>query len=190
MIDDTLNIAAICSEGTNVLGPGKRFVIWVQGCPFDCFNCTSPDWIPIEERNRIKISSLVDVIFEDKEIEGLTISGGEPMLQANGLSKLCKMIKERDSSKDFIVFTGFESEKLIRNSNYKPFLKWIDVLISEKYIDKLNNNKGLRGSSNQKIHFLSDKLLSFKNDFYNQPRKLEYFFRKDEILMVGLKNKQ
>lgn len=56
-----LNLTEICSS-THTLGPGKRFVIWVQGCCFNCPNCISPEWIPQKQANLvdpIKLSNYI-----------------------------------------------------------------------------------------------------------------------------------
>ena len=82
-----LNVAEIC-PATRTLGPGQRFVIWVQGCCFNCRGCISPDWIPQKQANLVDPVRLANYILSIPSTEGLTISGGEPMLQAAALSEL------------------------------------------------------------------------------------------------------
>ncbi len=179
-----LNIAAIC-ESTQALGPGNRFVIWVQGCTFNCFNCETPEFRPLQLSNIVSVSNLIDLICSQNKINGLTISGGEPFLQGKNLTYLIKKLKSKKEF-DIIVYTGYEYKDLIWGKA-KQFLRHIDVLISGKYIDKLNNNKGLRGSTNQEIIFLTNKLTKHKNNFYNQTRKLEYHINDNEIIrMIGI----
>jgi anaerobic ribonucleoside-triphosphate reductase activating protein len=52
-----LNVAEIC-PATHTLGPGQRFVVWVQGCCFKCRGCVSPDWIPQTKATLIEPSEL------------------------------------------------------------------------------------------------------------------------------------
>jgi anaerobic ribonucleoside-triphosphate reductase activating protein len=63
----------------------------------------------------------------------------------------------------------------------------IDVLIDRPYIDSLNDSKGLRGSTNQRIHFLSGIYKEFVVDFIESKRGMELHLFSDEYLLVGLK---
>jgi len=179
-----LNIASIC-EGTCNLGPGKRFVIWVQGCPFNCKNCISPDWKPQVQANLVNTSMLADILIDAEEFSGITISGGEPMLQAEELSKLCSSIKKQRPDLNIILYTGYKLSRL--NSEHQlELLNYIDVIITGLYVDHLNDNKGLRGSSNQEVIFLTDALKDYEDIFINSPRKMEFHVKENEVLMVGL----
>ena len=57
-----LNIAEIC-PATRTLGPGKRFVIWVQGCCFNCPGCVSPEWILQEKATLVNVKRLGEYIL-------------------------------------------------------------------------------------------------------------------------------
>ncbi len=184
-----LNIAATCPS-TKVLGPGRRFVIWVQGCCFACYNCGSPEWREMKEATLITPGDLAREILKTPGIEGVTISGGEPMLQAAGLYELVKNI--RDSKPlSIICYTGFTLEKLIEkgDSNIDAFISEIDVLIDGPYVDSLNDNKGLRGSSNQRIHFFRGVYQGFAADLANGKRDIEIHLLRNEYLIVGIKPK-
>ncbi len=181
-----LNIAEICPV-TESLGPGQRFVIWVQGCCFNCRNCISPDWVPIKEATLVQPKKLADLILATPNIEGITISGGEPMLQVVALLELLTMIKEhKDLS--IICFTGFVLGQLRakRDSNIDNFLKMIDVLIDGQYIPSLNDNRGWRGSSNQVVHFLSPRHQAEEDVFLRRKRDIEIHLQSNSALMVGI----
>ena len=63
------------------LGPGKRFGIWVQGCPFSCAGCCAPDSQPFDAGELFEIPALRDLVLKSRpQIEGITVSGGEPTL--------------------------------------------------------------------------------------------------------------
>ena len=68
----------------NVLGPGVRYVLWVQGCHRRCPGCVAKNSYNMEEGTRISAGALAMEIALSKA-EGLTISGGEPFLQAEAL---------------------------------------------------------------------------------------------------------
>lgn len=184
-----LNLAAHCSS-SNVLGPGKRFIIWVQGCCFDCYNCGSPEWREIKDATLITPEDLSKKILKTQGIEGITISGGEPMLQVEGLLRLVELL-HKESPLSVICYTGFTLEELRRKKDKKidDFLSKIDVLIDGRYIDSLNDNKGLRGSTNQKIHFLSGLYRELEDEFLNRKRDMEIHLFKDHYLLVGIKPK-
>lgn len=186
---ETLNIAQVC-PGTYALGPGRRFVIWVQGCPFNCKGCVAPDWIPIKPANLVSVRALARQIRGAGELEGITISGGEPMLQAAGLARLLSEVKEDNPGLSVIAFSGFTlaqlREKAVSVPGIRAFLGHLDVLIDGLYIQALNDGRGLRGSANQKIHFLTERYREAEQEFEWGPRKVEFHLLSRELLMVGI----
>lgn len=183
--DFRLNIAALC-VGTYALGPGFRSVVWVQGCPFNCVGCLSPDWIPIKPAHEVSIPALVETLLSYRNIDGLTFSGGEPFLQAEGLDSLIRAARKRREL-NLIVYTGFkiaDLRKLDPKYHALDLLDQTDVLIDGNYIRALDDNRGMRGSSNQRIHYLTDRLKGV--DFENSPRETEIHVRDGELLFVGV----
>ena len=181
-----LNIAEIC-PASHSLGSGKRFIIWVQGCCFDCPNCTSPDWIPQITANLVHPMQLADYILSLRDIDGLTVSGGEPMLQATALKALFSHIRQyKDLS--IICYTGFTLEQLVAKNDpdIEYILSLVDVLIDGQYIHSLNDNQGWRGSSNQVVHFFTKRHLSEVDLFIRGKRNVEIHIRNDSALMVGV----
>lgn len=183
-----INILDLCETGTNELGPGLRYVIWVQGCPFNCKGCITPDGIPIVENNLLEINQIISAICANRKIAGITISGGEPFLQASKLVKILSAVKSIRPELDIIVFSGFNLNDLDW-IEAKELLQLIDVLIDGKYIDKLNDNKGLRGSSNQKVHYLTDRLKKHQNYFEERQRSIEVHVFNDHQTLIGVPNK-
>jgi anaerobic ribonucleoside-triphosphate reductase activating protein len=180
-----INLAAFQPE-TQALGPGKRVAIWVQGCPFHCKGCIAQDWIPTQPANLITPVDLANIILTIPDLEGITISGGEPMLQAQALNLLLDIIfDKRDLG--VICFTGFKVEQLQHsppNVFVNPFLSNIDLLIDGLYVESLNNGKGLRGSTNQRFHHLTKRYSSI--NFDNQPRKMEVLINESEAFVIGV----
>jgi len=186
---EILNVASICPS-THALGPGKRFVVWVQGCPFNCAGCVSPDWIPIRPSKAVAVADLAKRIAETDDLEGVTISGGEPALQADGLTSLLDAVKALRPDLSVIAFSGFTLEQLTRRAAadafVADFLKHLDVLIDGLYVKELDDGVGLRGSSNQRIHFLTGRYADMKEQFESGPRQVEVHLLRDELLMVGV----
>jgi len=180
-----LNIASTRSA-TKALGPGIRAAIWVQGCPRRCKGCISPDWIPDIPALQITPEELADKLLGDPAIQGFSISGGEPMMQAAGLARLVHYARTKRKM-DVICFTGFLYEKLADypdGSGIHAFLDEIDVLIDGPYVEKLNDNLGLRGSSNQRIHHLTNRLKD--HDLEHAPRKVELIIQDGRVISIGV----
>src|SRR6185503_15645618 len=75
-------------------GPGTRFVIWFQGCTLACPKCFNPITHPDAPKLSITIEGLIAQIKSvEAQIEGLTISGGEPLQQAAGLLGLLRQLR-------------------------------------------------------------------------------------------------
>lgn len=182
----TLNIAEIC-PATHTLGPGQRFVIWVQGCCFNCPGCISPNWIPQKQATLVDPQKLANYILSVPDTEGLTVSGGEPMLQAPALSQLFTHLRQR-ANFSIICFSGFTLEQLQVKCDpaINQVLSLIDVLIDGQYMSELNDNKGTRGSSNQIVHYLSGRHALEANLFTERKRDVEIHMREDSALMVGV----
>lgn len=180
-----LNIAEFCSS-TRALGPGLRAAVWVQGCPIGCKNCIAPDWIPFKKAYLLTPQEAGDRLLQNPDIEGITISGGEPMMQAEGLTAMVRFIRERRRI-NVICFTGFRYEALLKWDQAKKihgFLREIDVLVDGPYIEALNNGLTFAGSSNQRVLELShEKVLSNRKW---TPRQMEIHLRDRNILYVGV----
>ncbi len=189
MFSPNLNIAALC-PATRTLGPGKRFAIWVQGCPFNCANCGSPDWRPVRRAVMMAPEKLAEKVLAVNDLEGVTLSGGEPMLQADGLLRFVRLIRE-ERRLSVICYTGFTLEALREKIDpaILDLLSEIDVLVDGLYIDRLNDNKGWRGSSNQTAHFLTGRYVGRAMEFEKRRRDVEVHLMGDHYLVVGVRPK-
>jgi anaerobic ribonucleoside-triphosphate reductase activating protein len=178
---------------TEALGPGRRFALWVQGCCFNCPGCVAPAWIPQITNQLISVISLAERIAQTPELAGMTLSGGEPMLQAEGLSALIDEVHLHQPHFTVICYTGFRLEQLQRDNNPArlALLQRIDVLIDGVYLQDQNYDIGLRGSSNQCVHFLSGVYTEQAEQFTQASRRLEFHLSNpDNVLMVGIPPRQ
>lgn len=182
---ELLNLAAI-SSSTQSLGPGRRAAVWVQGCTIQCPKCIAPDWIPVRPAYLVDPELLAGELLKNPAVTGITISGGEPMLQASGLAKFVFHARKlRDIN--VICFSGFRLQNLLKNPvnpGVDDLLRQIDVLIDGPYIDRQNDNQGLRGSANQQIHIFSNRLKGY--DFDKASRKVEIDVQDGHAFMVGI----
>ena len=131
--------------------------------------------------------------MKKEKVRGITISGGEPFLQAKPLVELIKRLKER-TQLDIICFTGFEYSYLKnkKDKSIEYILANIDILIDGKYIEEKNENNYLRGSSNQNMIFLSERYREYENDMKNlKNRNIEIMWINDrEIFIAGIPYKE
>ena len=186
-MSSTLNILQLCRNGSRALGPGLRYVVWVQGCPFRCPYCETPEGRSFSPNILIDVNELTQDIISRPEIEGITISGGEPMEQAGLLADLLNQVLARRPDLNVISYTGYQIEQL-KTDDALRFISYLDVLIDGPYIHEKNDNLGLRGSSNQRVHFLTDRLSGHARMFTEERRKIEIRFKGPYVSVIGLTN--
>ncbi len=189
MNGEVLNLLDIERNGTRSLGPGLRYAIWTQGCPFNCPKCVTPEGRPIVPAKLIDTVQLADDIIAKRNITGITISGGEPFLQVASVSVLLKTVKASRPELDVIIFTGFLKENL-QSEKALSVLSMTDLLIDGQYIDELNDGVGLRGSSNQRLHFLTNRLLPYKKELQSGKRQVEININNNNIDAIGIPFKE
>ncbi len=144
-----------------VLGPGNRAVIWVQGCGFACQGCIVPESWNREGGEAVAILELATWILAQPEIEGITLSGGEPMLQASALVELIDTVRQvRDLG--VMCYTGYRIEQLQQQGTVwqQALLQRLDLLIDGTYIKSQHGDLLWRGSTNQRLILLTQRYLS------------------------------
>jgi anaerobic ribonucleoside-triphosphate reductase activating protein len=121
------------------------------------------------------------------ERTGLTISGGEPFIQAEQLAALINKVRETIDL-GVIIYTGYTLEEIVTHKNkyYRQLLEQCDLLVDGAYEESLNDGKNLRGSSNQRVIPLTDRYEEFSKEFGTKPAEVEFFFQEDRISMVGV----
>lgn len=178
-------------ERTSVLGPYSRSALWVHGCCFSCKGCLAKEMNagPYKEFSPAVLS---EAFLEVTDTEGITISGGEPFLQSGELATMLDHIKAKQDY-GVIVYTGFLKDDLEKNDDFgvQRFLQHIDILIDGHYMQELDDGKPYRGSSNQKIHLMTDRYKYVYEDYYNgtDKRNIEIDVEKDNVYMVGVPSK-
>ncbi len=158
-----INIHGILKHST-ANGPGNRYSIWVQGCSLRCEGC----WNPETWSHKVRELKTVDEIFHDIQethrrhpLEGVTFTGGEPFDQAIPLSQLAEEIQQ--SGFNLLVFTGSVLESLV-SPEQERLLNQIDWLIDGPFIaNQRTEDLLLRGSSNQRLHCLTNKAYPLEN---------------------------
>jgi len=167
--------------GVEVLGKGKRFALWVQGCNKRCFNCLVPDSWDLNGGESVRVEELARKV---KNVDGVTISGGEPFLQSLALARFLDLLDDR---LDVIVYSGFKYDEIVKDEQKRELLDRIDLLIDGEYVDSLNVDEPMIGSSNQNIYILSDKgkeLAEYMQSLSG--REVEFRVKDGELFTVGV----
>lgn len=138
-------------------GPGARAVVWVQGCTLGCPGCFNPDTRSHAPRLLVNPVELAARIVRDGfQLEGVTISGGEPLQQAEPLLDFLREIRS-GSSLSMLLFSGYTLEEIRAQALGPAVLVCTDVLVDGRYDRERHLGRGLRGSVNQRIHLLTDR---------------------------------
>ena len=99
-----LYVNAISERESLVDGPGFRTVIYLQGCKRRCKNCHNPSTWSLESGTRYSVGELAEIIRKKAINKKITLSGGEPLLQAKAIENLIKALPEFD----FCMYTGYD----------------------------------------------------------------------------------
>lgn len=127
-------IHSIESCGT-VDGPGIRFVVFTQGCPLRCQYCHNPDTWKMADGKETSIDYLVEEALKYKSYMkfsggGVTVTGGEPLLQTDFVKDYFTKLKEHD------IHTAIDTSGYLFNEGVKEVLNLTDlVLLDVKHFD-------------------------------------------------------
>lgn len=161
-----IRIASDITFDSIVDGPGLRAVVWSQGCKHNCIGCHNPQTHSLNGGKVVDTEDIINKIKSKKLQSGVTLSGGEPFLQADAMVEIAVAVK--DMGLNVWSFTGFVFEDLINKKNKNYFsnlrlLRNIDVLVDGKFEkDKKDISLKFRGSSNQRIIDVQESLKSGK----------------------------
>jgi pyruvate formate lyase activating enzyme len=145
------------SLGT-VDGPGVRSVIFMQGCPLRCVCCHNPDTWDFEGGTEMSADELVNKVLRYKayygEGGGITVSGGEPLMQTEFLLELFKKLK------NYGIHTALDTSGCVLNDDVKELLDHTDiVLLDFKYTNAeeyLKNTKMEMSKAQEFLEYLQE----------------------------------
>ena len=153
-----MRIAGIIRESI-VDGPGMRFVVFTQGCHHRCPGCHNPETHDfqggLEMPSRDVVSNFMSEADGNPLLDGVTISGGEPLLQAKELLPLAEAVKDRGLG--LWLYTGYTIEEIAaRGNRYElDLLAKADTLVDGRFVERLRSADSretpFAGSANQRI---------------------------------------
>ncbi|MDF3004583.1 MAG: anaerobic ribonucleoside-triphosphate reductase activating protein [Oscillospiraceae bacterium] len=148
-----IRLAGVVRESI-VDGPGIRLTVFVQGCPHHCPGCHNPDTHDSLGGYDCTLQKILDAFDADPLLRGVTLSGGEPFEQADGLLPLAQAICQR--GKDVVAYSGYTFEELLEKGKQEPavieLLSLCCLLVDGRFV-KAQRDLSLRfrGSRNQRL---------------------------------------
>ena len=135
-----------------VNGPGIRLVLFFQGCPHHCSSCQNPDTWDYNGGEESDTMDIIEIIRSTRHIEGIALSGGDPLVQCDAAAEIASAAKAMGLS--VWCYTGWTIEDIRAGKTpaNEKILKFIDVLVDGPFVESLKDeNLEYRGSSNQRI---------------------------------------
>jgi anaerobic ribonucleoside-triphosphate reductase activating protein len=136
-------------------GPGARFVVWLQGCTLGCPGCFNPTTHDASGGRETSVADIAEQLARTSGIEGLSLSGGEPLQQPEAAAALLDAARARGLST--LAFSGYTLDEIRALPHGPAVLDRLDVLVDGRYVAGERLATGLRGSANQRIHLLTSR---------------------------------
>ncbi len=139
---------------TIVDGPGLRYSIYFSGCSHNCEGChNTKSWNSLngDLLNTDLLDKIVSDINKNNLLDGVTISGGDPLYNPEDMYFILKYLKEH-TDKHIMLYTGYTLEEIMQCSSKSKCLKFIDTLVEGRFIKSLYDpTLTFVGSKNQRI---------------------------------------
>lgn len=179
-----LNVAGVI-VGSYTNGPGKRVVIWVQGCTIGCPGCFNTPLQPHEPHHLIDPVVFARTISEKcvkTGCEGITITGGEPFQQAVALSTFTSIIRESDLT--IVCFSGYCKDALFTSTDVsiQTLIGSIDILIAGPYNHRNRYPRTWSDDPDKEYIFLSD---AYSDDDLKRDIECELLLSQTESRYTG-----
>lgn len=136
-------------ENEHLYGPGKRLVLFCQGCSLRCKGCSNAHLWEFGKGADISVEQLMSLVNQ-QDVEGITLLGGEPLDQCVEIAELISRTKQL--GKTVVLFTGY-SRKELNKPEQKRAWAMSDLVVSGRYVySKRSLYLQFRGSTNQRVY--------------------------------------
>ncbi len=152
-----LRVAQLIPD-TEAEGPGRRFALWVQGCAIRCPGCCNPEMFGTEGGKPADSAELAAQALATPGLEGVSVLGGEPCEQPEGVADFCERVKAGGLS--VMIYSGYTLDELRAKKSpaVDRILAAADLLADGRYDHRLPETKRRwLGSSNQQLHFFTSR---------------------------------
>jgi len=149
--DGVLRVAGVVNDSITD-GPGLRFALFLQGCLRGCPGCHNPQTWDVEGGSDMERGEVLAAVKKNPLLSGVTLSGGEPLLQAKNLFPLARDIKALGL--EVALYTGDTFENILQRGDEDELslLGFCDVMVDGAFIlERRNISLRFRGSDNQRI---------------------------------------
>ena len=151
--DDGMRIAGLVQDSI-VDGPGFRFAVFTQGCERYCEGCHNPATWDLSGGNVMATGEIIREMLSNPLTDGLTLTGGEPFLQAEECVEIAAAARE--NGLNVWVYSGFTLEELLNEESSRPavrkLLELASVLVDGCFIlEQRTLSLKWRGSRNQRV---------------------------------------
>ncbi|MFX0170303.1 MAG: 4Fe-4S single cluster domain-containing protein [Candidatus Hodarchaeota archaeon] len=190
-MDILLNIADVFPVSYSN-GPGRRTVIWIQGCTLKCPGCFNQEFQPHIKRYLVDpgdFANRITNLCKFHQCEGITITGGEPFQQSRALCEFIESIKKEGLS--ITVFSGYKYHELIRSKEkyVRVLLQHIDLLIAGPFNHTVKYNRTWFDDPDKELIYLTDIIQpKMSNDSKNE-NDLEIILEEATISVTGFPEK-
>jgi anaerobic ribonucleoside-triphosphate reductase activating protein len=146
------------------LGPGRRVAVWVAGCPLRCKGCITPHLLSADAGKSIAVTRLAHRLLKlPVPLDGVTLTGGEPFVQAEALLTLLDLVKAERPQWNVLTFSGFTLSQWQRgDAAQRQLLQNIDMLVDGPYLAGQPGRHPLTASANQQLHLLTPRAQTLK----------------------------
>jgi anaerobic ribonucleoside-triphosphate reductase activating protein len=133
-----------------VNGPGIRYVVFFQGCPHQCPGCQNPETHDFREGTIVNIEGLIARISGTKYLDGVTLSGGDPLMQPEACAEIAAAV--RPMGLNVWLYTGWTMDDILVDPVKRAAVRDVNVIVDGRFIQTLRSETCLwRGSSNQRL---------------------------------------
>ena len=173
---------------TEAEGPGRRFAIWFQGCPFRCPSCCNPEMLPFDGGVITTIRVIREQLSQsacDNRLDGISLLGGEPFAHPQSVLEITAIAKELNLS--VMIYTGYTLDELQQQGSalVEQILQQTDILVDGRFEQSLpETQRRWIGSTNQQIHFLSDRY-SMNDPCWSMPNTMELRLHNGQLTVNG-----
>ena len=160
-------------SGSRVNGPGLRGVVYFQGCTLGCRGCWNPETHAFtgKERSIAEVADLVVSAHQERALEGVTFSGGEPMQQSDALLALIESLRDRMPRLSFGMYSGYSEPELSsghyrcrseltrgeKQNVWRCIRAHLDFAVLGRFAAGQPSTLSLRTSANQKLALFSER---------------------------------
>lgn len=181
-----IRLASTLQSDSIVDGEGIRTVVWTQGCPHHCPFCHNPQTHDFNGGELVEIEDIKKEMKNLKGQDGITLSGGDPMVQPLECLEIAKYA--HSLGMNVWCYTGYLFEDVLKNKKMKSLLEEVDVLVDGEFlIDEFSMDLYYRGSRNQRVIDVKKSLEEDRVvliDKYMQTKIFRNMYQKEDNMFI------